>query len=76
MLSRVIKILETLVSRALLVALGNLALIKVYRFLVEAPVHSLLNEAKYQLHVRVHVRVRVRFVSGFVSGSCLGSCLG
>ena len=54
-----------------------------YRFLAEAPVLCLLNETKYQSHVRVRVRfvsdsgpvrVRVRFVP--VSGSCSGWCPG
>ena len=55
-------------------------LIKFYRFLAEA-LDCLLNEVKYQSHVRVRVRFRsgsvlvLGFVSGFASGSYLGSCL-
>ena len=53
----------------ILVALGNLTVFKFGALgghSAEAPVRCLLNESKYQSHVRVSVRFR--------SGSCPGSC--
>ena len=71
MLSRMIRILEILVSRA---SLSNLksrriwkfAGIKFYRILAEDLKQCLLNEVKYQSHVRI--RIRFRSDSGPVRG--------
>ena len=74
-------------SFEILVALGRQSRgNKILEFLGEALVECLLNEGKYQSHVRVRVwvrfcsclgqcpasrLVRIRVVSGFVPGSCL-----